>query len=134
MSEERAVALRYLEAFSRLDVEGMIAEVDDDIVLELPVAPEGFPRRVEGREAYESLLRPAMASLWSEFQLTWLEVRAEADSERVVAEYTSKGTMATTGKPYANTYVNLLRVRNGKIAETKEFFDPTALTTAADPH
>lgn len=130
MSEERDVALRYLEAFSRLDVDGMIAEVDDDIVLELPVAPDGYPRRVEGRKDYENLLRPAMTSLWSEFQLTRIEVRAEADPERVVAEYTSKGTIASTGKPYANTYVNLLRVRNGKITETKEFFDPTALTRA----
>jgi len=88
-----AVVRRYLEALRRLDPEAMFAELDEDVVLELPVAPEGM---------------------------------------LVVAEYTSEGIFAN-GTPYANTYVNLCRVRGGKIVETKEFFDPLALIAGLAP-
>jgi hypothetical protein len=126
------VVRRYLEALRRLDPEAMFAEVADDMVLELPVAPEGLPSRVEGKAAFVQFFGPVAGGLWKEITFPTLDVRAEADPELVVAEYTSVGTFAN-GKPYANTYVNLCRVRDGKIVETKEFFNPMALLPGLTP-
>ncbi|MGQ0481852.1 MAG: nuclear transport factor 2 family protein [Pseudonocardia sp.] len=91
-----------------------------------------MPRRVEGKQAFIDFFGPVAAGLWTEMVVSDLDVRAEADPERVVAEYTSKGTFGN-GKPYANTYVNLCRVRYGKIAYTAEFFDPIALLPGLAP-
>lgn len=133
MSEDAVtVVRRYLDALTRLDTDALFAELADDVVLELPVAPEGLPRRVEGKQAFIEFFGPVAAGLWTEIQFPTMEVRAEADPELVVAEYTSKGTFAN-GKPYLNTYVNLCRVRNGKIVESKEFFDPIALVAGLTP-
>ena len=126
------VVRRYLEALRRLDPEAMFAELDEDVVLELPVAPEGMPKRVEGKKAFAEFFAPVAAGLWKEIRFPTLDVRAEADPELVVAEYTSEGIFAN-GRPYANTYVNLCRVRGGKIVETKEFFDPLALIAGLQP-
>ncbi|MDT7659013.1 MAG: Phenazine biosynthesis protein, partial [Pseudonocardiales bacterium] len=53
-----AVVRRYLEALRRLDPEAMFAELDEDVVLELPVAPEGMPKRVEGKKAFAEFFGP----------------------------------------------------------------------------
>ncbi|HEY1968547.1 MAG TPA: nuclear transport factor 2 family protein [Pseudonocardia sp.] len=131
-SEQVATVRRYLTGLKTLDLEAMMAELDDDVVLELPVAPEGMPKRVAGKDAFRDFFGPVAAGLWSEIAFPTLEVRGEADPELVIAEYTSKGIFKN-GQPYQNTYVNLCRVRKGKIVETKEFFDPIALLAGLRP-
>jgi ketosteroid isomerase-like protein len=127
-----AVVRRYLEGLQRMDFEAMLAEVADDMVLALPVAPDGMPKRVEGKQAFIEFFGPVAAGLWKELVISDLDVRGEADPSRVVAEYTSTGTFGN-GKPYANTYVNLCTVRDGKIVYTAEFFDPIALLPGLAP-
>lgn len=128
-----AVVQRYLEGLCRLDTEAMFAEIsEEEFVLELPLAPEGMPKRVETKQGLIDFFGPVAAGLWKEIEFPTLEVRAEADPERVIAQYTSRGTFAN-GKPYANTYVNLCRVRNGKIVYSAEYFDPIALVAGFTP-
>lgn len=128
-----SVVQRYLEALSRLDPEGVFAEIsDEEFVLELPFAPEGFPRRVEGKQNMIEFFGPVAAGVWKEFEFLTLEVRGEADPSRVVAEYTSRGSFAN-GAPYNQTYVHLCRVRKGKIVYSAEYFDPAALAPGLVP-
>jgi hypothetical protein len=128
-----AVVRRYLEALRRLDPEAMFAEIsDEEFVLELPLAPDGMPRRVEGKQGLIDFFGPVAAGLWKEIEFPTLEVRGEADPSRVIAEYTGRGTFAN-GAPYNQTYVNLCRVRNGKIVYSAEFFDPIALAAGLAP-
>ena len=123
-----SVSRRYLEALSARDVEAMCAELSDDVVFNLPVLQDPFPKRVEGQEAHD-FVRNVIPTMWTDFRLVGIELRQEADPERVIAEFTSEGTMFN-GNPYAQVYVFLLRVRDGKVVETKEFFDSLALATA----
>jgi ketosteroid isomerase-like protein len=128
-----AVVQRYLEALTRMDPEAMFAEIsDEEFVLELPLAPEGMPKRVEGKQGLIDFFGPVAAGLWKELEFPTLEVRGEADPERVIAQYTSRGTFAN-GKPYANTYVNLCRVKNGKVVYSAEYFDAIALAAGFTP-
>lgn len=126
MSEQVETVRRYLEGLTRMDGAAMKAELADDVVLHLPTAPEGLPQRVEGKAALSAFLDGITAGFWKEITFSGLQVRAEADPERVVAEYSSVGTFAN-GAPYQQQYVNLCRVRGGKIVETTEYFNPLAL-------
>jgi uncharacterized protein len=127
------VVRRYLEALRRLDPEAMFAEIsDEEFVLELPLAPQGMPRRVETKQGLIDFFGPIAGGLWKEIEFPTLEVRAEADPSRVIAQYTSKGTFAN-GAPYENTYVNLCRVRDGKIVYSAEYFDALALAAGLAP-
>lgn len=132
MSEQVETVRRYLTALTKLDAAAMADELADDVVLVLPYAPEGMPARVEGKSKLVAFLEPVLGGLWKEIEFPTLEVRGEQDPEYVVAEYTSVGTFAN-GQPYRQTYVNLCRVHNGKIVETKEFFDPNALLPGLAP-
>jgi ketosteroid isomerase-like protein len=46
-----------------------------------------------------------------------------AEDDRVVVEIRSNGTF-TDGEPYANTYVFVLRIRDGRVASVAEHFNP----------
>ncbi|HEY9412553.1 MAG TPA: nuclear transport factor 2 family protein [Jiangellaceae bacterium] len=122
---------RYLDALTRLDFDAMLDEVAEDVVVLLPPAPEGLPRRIEGKANLAAFL-PLLGTLWTEIEFSTPDVRGERDRDRVVAEYTAVGTF-TNGQPYHQTYANLFRVHDCKIVETKEFFDPIAVLAGMAP-
>ena len=123
-----AVATQYLKGKATLDSDLMLDACAEDVVFNFPPAPAPIPKRIEGKQAFEEFLRPVMAH-FSDIEFTTLDIRPEADPERVVAQYTSRGTL-TTGAPFANVYVELFRVRNGKIIESTEFFDTNSIDDA----
>lgn len=120
------VARRYMEAWCRLDPEAMLAEVADDVVMEFPVAPGDIPRRFEGKETFAAMARPMTGHFNPGSAGKLVDLRPEADPERAIAEYTFQGELPD-GRPYNNVYVNLLHVRDGKIVNSKEFFDAVAV-------
>ncbi len=61
----------------------------------------------------------AFLATFSELRFTIHSMIAEGD--RVALEVESEGVQA--GRPYANRYHNLITVRDGKVAELKEYFD-----------
>ena len=124
-----AVVERFLAATDALDVDGMFAEIAPDATWAFPTAPAGAPAEVVGKtnnRAFFEALRP----VWTAFRLTRHEVRQLAgDPERVIAHYASEGTLID-GSPYANTYLCLVRVRDGQIVHWTEFSDPAPLARA----
>ena len=125
----QAVVERFLTANDALDVDGMFAEIAADATWAFPTAPAGAPAEVTGKadnRAFFEALRP----VWTAFRLTRREVCPLAgDPERVIAHYASEGTL-NDGSPYANTYLCLVRVRNGQIVHWTEFCDPAPLARA----
>ena len=125
----QAVVERFLAANDALDVDGMFAEIAPDATWAFPTAPAGAPAEVIGKtnnRAFFEALRP----VWTAFRLTRREVRQLAgDPERVIAHYASEGTLID-GSPYANTYLCLVRVRDGQIVHWTEFSDPAPLAQA----
>ena len=125
----QAVVERFLTANDALDVDGMFAEIAADATWAFPTAPAGAPAEVTGKadnRAFFEALRP----VWTAFRLTRREVCPLAgDPERVIAHYASEGTLID-GSPYANTYLCLVRVRNGQIVHWTEFCDPAPLARA----
>ena len=61
--DQLTVAKRFMEGLSRLDLDSMLAEVSDDVVLELPYAPPGLPKVVRGKEEFARFMGTAIESV-----------------------------------------------------------------------
>ena len=93
----------------------------------MPFAPEGFPARLDGKEAVAtqySGLPEAYESM--RFDRT---IRPLADPEWAVVEYEGSIELADGGR-YDKTYVGLFHVVDGQVVLFKEFFDPIVLVEA----
>ncbi len=96
-----------------------------DVVLEVPYTVRPEIRRVEGREAVLAVIGQLFTRI-SPFQLIAVEEHAAPGADWAVVEYRSEGRFVADGAPYANTYVGIYRVRDGRVAHWKEYYNPLA--------
>jgi ketosteroid isomerase-like protein len=119
MSEARLQ--RVFDVLGAADVDALPEIYADDYVLELPYRkPE--PVRVDGLAAAQDFLRRSFEGV--RFTLRITEVHELADTEGLVAEYTSDGNNLKTGGPFANRYIGLWLFRDGLVRLTREYYDP----------
>ncbi|HEY7431443.1 MAG TPA: nuclear transport factor 2 family protein [Streptosporangiaceae bacterium] len=52
-----------------------------------------------------------------------ITIHQTADPEVIVAEFEYQGTVAGTGEPFALPAIFVLRVRNGEIVSSRDYFD-----------
>lgn len=107
----------------------------EDCVHEIPFAPPGRPTRIEGREA----LRAVMSTQGGERSpVTYdrfdrLTVWEDTERGAVIAEYEVVGTVRATGAEFRFPQLLVLRARDGRIVETRGYFDPAQLTQLLAP-
>lgn len=130
VNQDVNVVRELIDRIGRLDVDGALELVADDVVLELPFRGDGGPRRLEG-DAARRFVR-AMPKLFATLPFHDVVVHGTLPSGQVVAEYASDGT-THAGRSYRNTYVALFEVRDGRIATWREYFDPTVIAAAFPP-
>jgi ketosteroid isomerase-like protein len=123
--------------------EDLLAE---DVVIEVPFAPPGRPRRFEGREQFLAFAEPERAAFPGRFEeVRNVVVHETADPEVIVVEYELAGTVTTTGRRAAAPFIGVLRVRDGKTVHWREYQNvlaiaeatgrlPDLLAAAASPH
>ena len=110
------------------DADAQLTHYTDDMVLELPFAEP--PVTLVGKDRARRFLRRA----FEEYKMT-LDITAVhecLDPDTLVVEFVSAGHMASTGKPYANTYIGVFRFRDGSIRAQKEFFNPLVADRAQE--
>jgi uncharacterized protein len=120
----------YVDAMNAWDFDALRALTDDNIVCELPFAPDGFPDRLDGRDNLLEFQRAVPAFLEAP---SLSELRLEtyhSDPGEIVAEYRSDTVVGPMNTPYRNRYISRFTVRNGKITYFAEFFDPIRLVVA----
>ena len=132
-TERRAANREVLEqamgAIGTDDRETLANLYTEDWVLELPFSEP--PKRLEGAAEIAAYLGPQMGRF--EFTLSLVDVHPCVDPDLLVAEYTSEGRAAATGKPYRNTYIGLWRFRDGRICGVKEYLNPMGTAEALTP-
>ena len=107
------------------DADGFADLFAPDAVIESTFAgPPGTPVRLEGREAIREYSRRVMASPLRMEDFEVVELYQTQDPEVVIVEMRAKGTVTTTGRPFATTSVQILRIREGHIALWRDFADP----------
>jgi uncharacterized protein (TIGR02246 family) len=110
------------------DADGFADLFAPDAVIEGPfTGPPGAPLRLEGREAIREYSRHVMASplRLEDFEVT--ELYQTQDPEVVIVELRTKGTLTTTGRSFAATSIQILRIREGQIVLFRDFADSRGL-------
>jgi ketosteroid isomerase-like protein len=128
-TRNREVIERSFDAVGRADVAGQLDAFTEDVVLELPYADP--PVRLEGKAAIRAHVGPALDIF--RFQLHITDVYDCADPDTLVLEYRSEGRVTTTGKEYRNTYIGVVRFRDGLICHQREFYNPVPAGRALRP-
>lgn len=116
---------RMLPLLRGKDLNGIADLYAEDGVHELPFAPSGVPRRIDGREQ----IRAYFTSTLSSVPLAFHEFRPVAihdtdDPEVVIAEYDAHGEVTTTGHSFTVRYLWILRISNGEIASWRDYWNP----------
>ncbi|TDD82161.1 hypothetical protein E1202_27865 [Saccharopolyspora karakumensis] len=130
-SSDRGKALikSYLDAVGSLAVDDIAPLFHVDGRLDIPYAPDGIPRTIEGQVAiddfYQALPQMATPLNFSDYRIWALEEDGE-----YVAEYRSDSSFKATGAAYRNNYVARVTVRDDKIVRFAEYFDPIPLVEA----
>jgi uncharacterized protein len=120
----------YVDAMNAWDFDALRALTDENIVCELPYAPDGFPERLDGRDNLLEFQR-AVPDFLEAPNLSELQLETyHTDPGKIVAEYRSDTVLGPMNTPYRNRYVSRFTVRNGKITYFAEFFDPIRLVEA----
>ncbi|HUJ65365.1 MAG TPA: nuclear transport factor 2 family protein [Acidimicrobiales bacterium] len=127
--QNRKLVEHAFAAVGRADVSGQLDTFTDDVVLELPYADP--PVRLEGKDAIRAHVGPALDIF--RFQLHITDVYECADPDTLVLEYFSAGHVTTTGKEYRNTYISVVRFRDGLICHQREYYNPLPAARALKP-
>ncbi|GAA2086045.1 nuclear transport factor 2 family protein [Streptomyces albiaxialis] len=100
---------------------GLFAE---DGVMEFPYAPEGAPRRVEGREGIAAYMRPFPEHM-EVHELKDIVIHTTGDPRTAVVEFSSAGRAVATDEPFALSYVVFLTVdEHGRITRYRDYWNP----------
>lgn len=134
-SRPRDVFERLRERVLRFDAEDQAALFAEDVVVEFPFAPDGFPRRIEGREAFVTALQRIMDLAKSyghkidgyESQL----IHDTLDPEVIVAEFEVVGRLESDGSEFRLPYVQRLRIRDGEVIAFRDYWPPQTAAVAA---
>lgn len=120
----------FLTSLETKDMAAFASVWAEDAVQDMPFAPEGFPKRVEGRE---NLIQHYAA--WPEISgaasfTDALVVYPMGDPTMVFAEWRGSVDIISTGRIYNQRYGGLFHVVNGKIVLFREYFDPIVFSEA----
>lgn len=123
VAENKQVILDFYEAGAQGDMDRCFALLADDITW-TNIGTTRFSGTYVGKQAIaEDLLGPLFGNLKAGIASKIERLTAEGD---IVVAQTSGTAETLDGKPYNNTYCQVIKVSDGKIAAVKEYMD-TAL-------
>ena len=95
----------------------------EDGVLTFPYGPDNFPQRVEGKTALFEYMKNFPKHFEVEFKS--LHFHLTEDPNLVIAEFESDGKAISTGKPYMQKYISVVKTTDeGKILSYVDFWNP----------
>lgn len=116
----KALVERFLETFSRGDVQGLVAMMTDDATWWVSGKIEGLSGTYN-REDFATLLEGAKGAFTDNALKLW-PTGMIAEGDKVAVEAESHAPMHN-GRVYNLLYHLLITVRDGKVAEVKEYCD-----------
>lgn len=121
--QDRAIVQAFLDKLGHEnDIDGLLALIADDVVVETPFSPEGLPTRFEGKAEIDARFGDARRPM-PYFTFLDTQIFATEDRELWFVTCRSEGEQAD-GRRYTNIYCWMLRIRDGRIIWWREYYDP----------
>lgn len=119
---------QWLDIISSGPAEAWSTHATPDVVIRLPFAPPGVAQELRGMAQAIAALSAAWKAKES---FVWHDVviRRTDDPELFVTTARSESVLLS-GQHYSNSYVMLTRMRDGKVAEHVEYFNPLPIIEA----
>jgi ketosteroid isomerase-like protein len=130
-SQARQVVERLLEVGLRQDMDAVVDLMAPDGTLEWPFRPAGIPDRLNGREEIRAFMTRAAALPVKFDEYRDIVIHETTDPEVIIVEYEVYGHLTSTGGPFRQTIIAVLRVRDGLIVSYRDFLNPLAVSAAA---
>lgn len=116
----------FFAALEAMDVPRFLNVWAEDGVQEMPYAPPGFPKRLDGKAAIEKQYAPLPAA-YTGMKFPLSRLAATDDPNVTVAEYSGSIGLKSGGR-YDNRYVGVFTFDDaGKLKHYSEYFDPFTL-------
>src|SRR5512146_2603389 len=110
------------------DADGLADLFAPDAVMEFCFhGPPGAPVRIAGREAIREYSRQVMESPLRIDALEVTELHQTQDPEVVIAEMRATATLTATGRSITAESIQVLRIKDGRIAAFRDFADPRVI-------
>ncbi|WP_338932809.1 nuclear transport factor 2 family protein [Streptomyces netropsis] len=108
------------------DIPGWVDLWDEDGVLEFPFAPQGWPERLEGRQAIADYMRhyPDHVDL---HDFPDVNIHRTTVPGTIVAEMRGVGRLVKTDSPFDMTYIAVVTVEDGRITSYRDYWNPLAV-------
>ena len=108
------------------DIAAWVDLWDDEGVFEFPFAPEGWPRRLEGKDAVRDYMRgyPDHIDL---HDFPDVKIHQTDAPETIVVEMRGVGRLVSGDAPFDMTYIAVVSVTNGRITHYRDYWNPLAL-------
>ncbi|NUL05367.1 nuclear transport factor 2 family protein [Streptomyces lunaelactis] len=99
---------------------------DEGGVLEFPFAPQGWPERLEGRQAVADYMRhyPDHVDV---HDFPDVKIHQTTAPETIVVEMRGVGRLVETDSPFDMTYIAVVTVKNGRITSYRDYWNPLAV-------
>lgn len=112
--------------FVAKDMDGFADMFAEDGTHELPFAPPGVPKFLQGRENIREYMTSITSTPLEMTDFKGLVVYETSDPEVIIVEYEAHGTVVSNGKPYSMPYIQILRARDGEIVTWRDYWSPLA--------
>ncbi|MEV7341305.1 nuclear transport factor 2 family protein [Streptomyces sp. NPDC093544] len=112
------------------DIPAWVGLWDEDGILEFPFAPEGWPKRLEGKAAIGEYMRDYPDHI-DMHDFPYVEIHQTLVPETIVVEMRGVGRLVDTDSPFEMTYIAVVTVRNGRITSYRDYWNPLAVQDPA---
>ncbi|WP_313802495.1 nuclear transport factor 2 family protein [Sphingobium sp.] len=130
-TDPKGVIAAFMQALQEKDFAAWNDLVDAKVVAHFPYAPEFLPARFDGFDAFHGATK-GLFDMVDTFAFLDIDIKATEDPEFFVTTARSEAKFLS-GRDYANTYVFFDKVRDGKIIEHWEHFNPLAVIKVVEP-
>ncbi|MCA6091093.1 nuclear transport factor 2 family protein [Streptomyces sp. SCA3-4] len=112
------------------DIAAWVDLWDENGIFEFPFAPEGRPKRLEGKAAVAAYMRgyPDHIDL---HDFPHVEIHQTTAPETIVVEMRGVGRWVGTESPFDMSYIAVVTVENGLITHYRDYWNPLVVQNAA---
>lgn len=101
----------------------------DNGIMEFPYSPPGLPTRLDGKAAIARHLE-SLGDMIEFDRMGEPTVHATTDPDVTIVEFEGFGRGVSTGEPYDQRYISVIRTDSGRIVHYRDYWNPLVVLRA----